>query len=160
MKTLHIIGPKKSGKTKLINFLIQQLTERGYRIGAYKHSAHLHPLDKPGSDSDSFCQSGAAPVIFESRKGVAAFFPALNEQKKRGLLEFIYKDCQIVLIESFSSAGGAKIIIQNKEDKFKDTSGIIAVVNEDGHHPRYPAFRPQSHQLVEFIIKQYLTEAK
>ena len=154
--TLHIIGPKNSGKTTLINFLIRRLTRQGLRIGAYKHSAHSHPLDKPGSDSDTFRQTGAAPVIFESADGLAVFLNPLDEDQKQDLLQFVCGNCHLVLVESFRSAQGAKIIIQSDNEEIMQTDGIVAVINKQGRHPDYPAFRPQSEQLVEFILNNFI----
>ena len=158
--TLHIIGPKNSGKTTLIKYLIRALSDRGYRIGAYKHSAHDHPLDKPGSDSDSFRQAGAHPVVFESGKGLAVFFNRLQEEQKQRLLAAVYENCDLILIESFGSARGAKIIIRNDDRELENTSDIVAVVNPQGEHAKYPAFRPQSKELVEFIVNHFLEKNK
>ncbi len=156
MKTLHIIGSKNSGKTTLINFLIEWLSARGYRIGAWKHSSHTHPLDKPGSDSDTFRRSGALPVVFESGEGCAVFFNPLPESEKSTLLRFVFKDCDLVLIESFSSASGPKIMVSGGETDINKTENILAVVNREGKHAVLPAFKPRSEALGNFVIKKLI----
>ncbi|HGY56518.1 MAG TPA: molybdopterin-guanine dinucleotide biosynthesis protein B [Caldithrix abyssi] len=152
--SLHIIGPKNSGKTTLMKFLIRKLTERGYRVGAYKHSAHSHPLDKPGSDSDSFRHSGAQPVIFESAEGMAIFFNQPAEKQKEDILRYVFKDCDLILIESFRSAPGPKIFVQTEREDNAPAGNVIAVVNEYGTHHRYPAFTPQAERIIDFIVEK------
>ena len=43
-----IVGRSQSGKTTLIEKLIPELKQRGYRIGTIKHSHHIFDFDKSG----------------------------------------------------------------------------------------------------------------
>lgn len=51
MTPIHIVGHAGCGKTTLIVDLVKNLVNKNIRVGAMKHSAHVHELDKPGKDS-------------------------------------------------------------------------------------------------------------
>lgn len=48
---VSIVAKSSSGKTTLLEGLIAELKQRGYRLAAIKHSAHGFDLDHPGTDS-------------------------------------------------------------------------------------------------------------
>ncbi len=155
---VHIVGTKKSGKTSLIEFLLEGLLARGYRIGALKHSSHSHALDKTGSDSDRFSKAGANPSAFVTHDGMAVFYRTVSEQDLQKQLPAIFSDCDLVLIESFRQAKGMKILIQDENPISDNVENILAVINEDGYHPDFPAFRHRDTGLIDFICQQVLTK--
>jgi len=154
-KVLHIVGPKNSGKTTLVTFLINELSVRGFRIGAYKHSSHQHPLDKVGSDSDQLRNAGARPSAFATAEGLALFLNATEQKDEQALLKFAYRNCDLVLVESFRSAAGKKIAIVNDQKEIKDLDGVIAVINEKGKIGTFRLFKFRSPELVDFIIQYF-----
>ncbi|MDO4556353.1 MAG: molybdopterin-guanine dinucleotide biosynthesis protein B, partial [Lachnospiraceae bacterium] len=46
-----VSGYKNSGKTTLLTHLIEELTERGYKVAVIKHDGHDFESDVPGTDS-------------------------------------------------------------------------------------------------------------
>ena len=59
----HFIGRKKcSGKTTLVTELVEQLSQRGYRVATVKHTHHHHELGTPGKDSHRHREAGAVAV--------------------------------------------------------------------------------------------------
>ncbi|MBN2366235.1 MAG: molybdopterin-guanine dinucleotide biosynthesis protein B, partial [Calditrichaeota bacterium] len=154
---VHIVGQKKSGKTALLEFLVTGFTRRGYRVGTLKHSSHQHPLDKSGSDSDRFSRAGANPSVFMTPNGVAIFYRSEPGENLNRYLSQLFSDCDLVLIEAFSQAEGPKILIQKDENDLKELDDIIAVVNNDGYHPDYTAFRPGDSKIIDFIIRTILS---
>jgi molybdopterin-guanine dinucleotide biosynthesis protein B len=138
----YFVGRKKSGKTTLLEFIIEELVKRGYRVGALKHSSHLHPLDKSGSDSERLGISGAIPSVFTTPGGLAIFCKPDDSLSPQRVLREVFSSCQIVLVESFRQHAEPKILVRTEKDDVTDLTGISAVVNMVGHHPLYPAFRP------------------
>src|SRR5262245_19760283 len=67
---LSIIGWSGAGKTTLLCRLLPELTARGVRAVAVKHSAHVHPLHKRGSDTERLATAGAEPVGFFTPQGL------------------------------------------------------------------------------------------
>ncbi len=158
LKTLHIVGPKKSGKTTLLEFLIRELRNKGLRIGALKHSSHQHPLDKEGSDSDRLRKAGGNPTIFSTPNGMAIFLDDTLGPNTEEILSTVYRDCDLVLVESFRDAPGPKIVVGDREEIPPQLANVIAVVNEHGVHSHYPAFQSQDSKLIYFIIRRFNLE--
>ena len=71
---IHIVGFKKTGKTSLVEYITKALIEKGYKVGAFKHSIHVHPLDKPNTDTDRARQAGANPTVFYTPEGISAVY--------------------------------------------------------------------------------------
>lgn len=155
LNLLHIVGPKKSGKTTLIEFLLQEFSQRGLRVGAFKHSSHPHPIDKEGSDSDRLRKAGGTPTVFSTPQGMAIFMDAPSPSCTNETLSFAYRNCDLVLVESFRDASGPKIAVEEEEENLRRLKNLIAVVNAKGTHPDLPAFKPQNTALVDFIIGRF-----
>ena len=63
---VSIVGKSKAGKTALIESLVAELKQRGYRVATIKHSPEGFELDQPGKDSWRHVQSGSDAVIISS----------------------------------------------------------------------------------------------
>jgi len=61
-----ICGWSNSGKSTLIEKLIDEYTRKGLQVAVIKHNMHHLDLDHPGKDSDRFYQAGA-DVLMQSR---------------------------------------------------------------------------------------------
>ncbi|GAB4377803.1 MAG: hypothetical protein Kow0042_26050 [Calditrichia bacterium] len=157
-RVLNIVGKKKSGKTTLIEFLIRELTARGFRVGSLKHSSHPHPLDKAGSDSDRFRLAGANPVVFATPEGMAVFLSVDNREEQNRYLQVIFRECDLIFVESLHTLDAPKIALLSGEELSMEWENIIAVVNPQGTHPQYTAFRPGDGRLVDFIQDTFLTD--
>ncbi|NOX89966.1 MAG: molybdopterin-guanine dinucleotide biosynthesis protein B [Calditrichaeota bacterium] len=150
-KCLHIVGGKKSGKTALVEWLIGGLKKKGYRVGALKHSMHNHPIDREGSDSYRMQKAGAQPTVFWTKEGVGIFFGKPDEFQIEEVLQFVYKDIDILIIESFSAAEGPKIVIDDGSGGREQFKNVIAVVSEHQPERGLPVFGKYDPQLIRFI---------
>ncbi len=67
-KVIHVVGPKKNGKTTVIEQLIPELSQRGYRVGTVKHHHSHSPIqmDHEGKDSCRHRRAGAKDVTLVS----------------------------------------------------------------------------------------------
>lgn len=157
-KTLHVVGPKKSGKTRLLEFLIGELTQRGYRVGALKHSSHHHLADKPGSDSDRLQRAGAHPTLFFTPGGLAVFGEAFSLERLNEWLMTIFRQCDLVLVESLRESPHPKIALGGMSTDSQKVENIIAGVDQTGTGMDYPVFRHNDPALVDFLLtKLHLT---
>jgi signal recognition particle GTPase len=50
-KIYHILMQSAKGKTTLLEKVIAELKQRGYRVGVIKHDAHRFEIDHEGKDS-------------------------------------------------------------------------------------------------------------
>ncbi len=159
-KILYIVGYKKSGKTTLLEFLVSEFTRRGLRAGTFKHSSHHHPVDKPGSDSDRLRQAGAQPSVFGTISGTGIYYDSLPDEKANALLEFVYRECDIVLAESFREADGPKILINPDEKSLQELKHVIACVGDKKTSGGCPVFLPGDIRLADFLIRYFRLEEK
>lgn len=117
---------RNAGKTWLAAALIGELTRRGYRVGAVKHSHHPTPPDKAGSDTELFARAGAARVVFDASNGVVERAPV-----PLSLVEAIANlrgDVDVAIVEGFrGDEVGARLHIDA-------VSGNAALTSMDGRH--------------------------
>jgi molybdopterin-guanine dinucleotide biosynthesis protein MobB len=143
VRSLQIVGRKKSGKTGLVVRLIPLLQEQGIRVGSVKHSSHPHPLDREGSDSWRHREAGSDATLAITA-AAASFHFSLPEgaAEIEGLVERYLGSLDLVLIEGWAERRGAKIELlpPDKEgnpraSRFPETDDLIAVVLSPGYRP-------------------------
>jgi molybdopterin-guanine dinucleotide biosynthesis protein B len=74
MKILTVVGTKNTGKTTLVTMIVEELTNRVYKVGTIKHTHH--DFDLEGKDTWKHRQAGAEMVV---GSGESTFF-IINEQ--------------------------------------------------------------------------------
>lgn len=100
-----------SGKTALIERIIEELKRRGRKVAAIKHSQHIQPLDKEGKDTYRFAQRGADRVMLFSQSCLFLY-------EQRGpdldyLINIATRGVDIVIIEGFKQGPFKKIEVFN-----------------------------------------------
>lgn len=156
-KVIHIIGDKNSGKTHLIEVLIRQISDLGYRVGAFKHSSHSHPIDKPKSDSDRMRNAGAEPVVFFSKDGMAVFYHNTNKMEIDQIIDLFFYNCDLVIVESLRSTKNPKVIITDSKESINPKDNIFAVISNRKMKGPYPVIDKRNlGQLVDDIINKLL----
>ena len=142
MKRLHIVGGKNHGKTTLIVELVKELNGRGQTVGTIKHTHHQHELDVPGKDSYRHRTAGAKTVGILSPTMTAIFMPGDNTsptgEDRYSLLEPMFEQCRLVLVEGDSRATAPKIEVWRSElgtlPLAASDQSILAIVT-DGEPP-------------------------
>ena len=112
---VSFVAKSGTGKTTLLEQVIAELKQRGYRVGAIKHDAHRFDIDHPGKDSHRLTEAGADTMLISSPEKLAlvkrhAASPPLEE-----LLATYFGDVDIVLTEGFKKSGLPKIEVHRKE---------------------------------------------
>lgn len=102
MRTIAVVGSKKTGKTTIIEALTKELTRRGYKVATVKHIPEPDfTIDKKGKDTWRFAQSGARTIIGISSEEIAT----IEKTNTKGIqLNDILKRCagnDVVVIEGF-----------------------------------------------------------
>ena len=152
---LLIVGKRHSGKTSTIEFLIRELSEYGLKVGALKHSSHQHDFDKKGSDSDRYRNSGAVPSAFSTPDGCAVFLNGNQKSEQTKVLNLVFEECDIVLIESFQNVKGPKVWIRSDQEMDNIPNETIAIIDPQIDHVNIPVFNFDDKTLVGFIIKYF-----
>ena len=106
---VSIVGRSKSGRTTLLEKMVRELKQRGYRVGTVKH--HSHPgfeLDRPGKDTWRHAEAGSDHVVIAAPDKVAS----IRRVDREPTLEEIsatMTDVDVVLTEGYLRSGKYKI---------------------------------------------------
>lgn len=122
-----VIGWSGSGKTTLITRLIQILTQRGYHVGAIKHTHHDFEIDRPGKDSFAMKIAGAAKVALLSPHKFALISDLPGQLPIEELISRYFGDVQLVLAEGFKHTELPKILVGEAPSPL-EVSNLLATV--------------------------------
>jgi len=163
-KVLLIVGYKKVGKTTLIEKLIPELVNRGYRVGTVKHHHSDFPvtLDTAGTDTWRHRQAGAASVALATPTDIATFRDSDGSISLDRILASLGAT-DIVLVEGFHEEARAKIevLAERKEEPLCKIDGnLIAFVTPSAHPSAVPTFTPNNIKpLADLIEREILGRA-
>ena len=127
-----VIGWKDSGKTTLVERLIEEFTIRGYVVSAIKHAHHTFEIDHKYRDSYKFRSAGARRTAVVSRNRWAMIHE-LRDEDEPSLDEIIEHigSCDLILVEGYKGAPFAKIEARGKAMRDQplapDDSHIVAI---------------------------------
>ena len=100
-----------SGKTYIIELLIAELTKRGLKVAAVKHSGHMPEFDIKGKDTYRYKKSGASRIMIFSPHGMMLYDN--SEQSAREIAEQAGKGMNVVLVEGYKDGPFPKIEVYN-----------------------------------------------
>ncbi|MBN2334261.1 molybdopterin-guanine dinucleotide biosynthesis protein B [Candidatus Bathyarchaeota archaeon] len=127
-KTVAVVGYKDSGKTRVVEALVNELTGRGRRVGTLKHTAEDTGFDTPGKDTARHREAGSKATAILHDNAAAIFIDdhvsVADAVKALGHLD-------ILIIEGFKTLDThARILVPRKdEDVGKLSNGLeIAAV--------------------------------
>jgi len=109
-----IVGWKDSGKTTLMERLIEEFTLQGICVSAIKHAHHAFDIDHKDRDSYKFRSAGARRTAIVSRNRWAMIHE-LRSEDEPPLDEIIdhIGQCDLILIEGYKNAEFDKIEVRN-----------------------------------------------
>lgn len=115
MKVFGIVGWKNTGKTGLMERLVQHFTGQGLTVSTIKHTHHLVDLDQPGTDSYRHRSAGAQEVLLASSARYAVMHE-LREAPEPSLDDLLdrLRPVDLVLVEGYKTAPHAKIETHRK----------------------------------------------
>ncbi len=127
---MGITGVKNSGKTTLMEKLIQALSARGLKVASIKHDAHQFVADTPGTDSYRHKAAGAfASVIFDQDKFLLVKDGSFNVPD---MFPF-FEGADIVLIEGAKQTPYPKLEVLrkgNSEIPITPSDQLIALMTD------------------------------
>ena len=132
---IGVVGLKKSGKTTLIESIIQELTKRGYRVATAKHvNQKGFSMDTKGKDTWRHSAAGANPVISVSDIETAILIKDGAQRFSLDRLLSFTPETDIMVLEGFSwfvlsdEQVGKILCVRNREeyeDLRKKTKGEV-----------------------------------
>jgi molybdopterin-guanine dinucleotide biosynthesis protein B len=116
-----VVGWKNSGKTTLMERLIEELTRRGYAVSVIKHAHEKFEIDHPGRDSFKLREAGAAEVALSSPRRFA-LMRELGGAPEMSFAEVLSHigPCDLVLVEGFKRENFPKIEIRREGASSRD----------------------------------------
>ena len=108
IQLLSFVGKSGVGKTTLIEKLVTELKQRGYRIAVVKHHAHTTPIDGRGKDSWRFAEAGASVAVVSSPVEIARFERVTRELTLDEIASRI-QDVDLIVTEGFKREAAPKI---------------------------------------------------
>lgn len=155
---ISIVGKSKSGKTTLLESLIVELKQRGYKVAVIKHAGENFELDKKDKDSWRLTQAGSEIVAISSADKVAVIKQTENDLSPRELSRFIGWDYDLILTEGFKQNNAPKIEVHRQEqgkELLCSTQELLAVVTDELLDINVPQFsRDAIQELADLIEKQ------
>jgi molybdopterin-guanine dinucleotide biosynthesis protein B len=156
---LCFVGRSNSGKTTLIERLIPELIQAGYRVATIKHAGHGFDLDTEGKDSWRHKRAGASAVIVVSKGSLAMFSDVEDDIKVEELRDrFVDRQIDLIIAEGWKSEGYPKVVVIRDQVGEVPISpdGLLAVVSNKPVNLAAPCLHPDDIQgLTELIIRQF-----
>jgi len=119
MKIIGVVGWKNSGKTTLIEKLINEFNSRSLTVSTIKHSHHNFSVDKRGTDSFRHFNAGTQETILSSKKKWIKFSRQLSVSKPN--LPYLITQISpvdIVIVEGFKDCDHIKLeVVDSLSDR-------------------------------------------
>jgi molybdopterin-guanine dinucleotide biosynthesis adapter protein len=139
---LSFIGESGAGKTALLVELIKELTVRGYRVGAVKHTRAGFALDPRGKDSARFKKAGARTVLLISPASLGLISDHGEKLSPARAAAMFFKDADIVLVEGWKESSLPKVLVSGAVTPPRGIKNIVAEIGKRGTVRHVPLFSP------------------
>ncbi|MDN7228014.1 molybdopterin-guanine dinucleotide biosynthesis protein B [Planococcus sp. N064] len=137
VNVLQIVGFKNSGKTTLMNQLIERAQTSGRKVSAIKHHGHGGKPELPPKETDStqFLASGAASSLVYGDGLVQMHLEEPEADLERFIRFSLLANPDLILIEGFKAASYPKIVLVRSQEDWRELgalSNIQLVIVHDG----------------------------
>jgi molybdopterin-guanine dinucleotide biosynthesis adapter protein len=159
MRIFGIIGWKNSGKTGLLERLVEHITDRGFSVSTMKHAHHSFDIDHKGKDSYRHRKAGAHQVLLssDSRWVLMTEFEKTTELEMDVLLSKM-NPVDLILVEGFKANDHLKIetyrAVTKQNPLAKLDKQIKAIATKDKVDLSIPIFDlDDTKSIADFILK-------
>ena len=142
---VSVIGKSKSGKTTLLEKLIQELKSRGYRVATIKHVPQGVSFNEPGKDSWRHLQAGSEVASFSSSDKIVLIKPVAQNPTLDEIAHLLGEDFDLILTEGFKQENAPKIEVHHKDagPPLKNIKKLIAIVTDEPLETKARQFSPE-----------------
>ena len=133
MNIIGVVGWKNTGKTTLIEKLINEFNKRNFSVSTIKHSHHNFSVDKQGTDSYRHFNAGTKETILASEQKWIKFSRQKSNSKTNlpYLIEQIIP-VDIVIVEGFKDSDHKKVEVvdsmSGRKPLFEGDSTICGLI--------------------------------
>ncbi len=108
-----IYGYQDSGKTVMVEKVVEALAKKGYQVASVKHSPHRKSVDSEGKDTWRHWKAGSDPVVFSSDSETAIIkHSKMDAEKIAGILRTEFNP-DVIIIEGFKEGDFPKVALGN-----------------------------------------------
>ena len=160
---VSIVGKSKSGKTTLLEKLVQELKSRSYRVATIKHIPQEVNFDEPGKDSGRHLQAGSEATAVSSPDKIVLVKPVAQEATIDEVASFLGEDYDIILAEGFERGSAPKIEVHRKDGGalIQGLKKLIAIVTDEPLETRARQFSPEDiSALADLLEKGFVKPQK
>lgn len=162
---VSFISKKNSGKTTLLEKLIPEIKNRGYRVGTVKHDTHGFEIDHEGKDTWRHKQAGAATVVISSPWKLSLIKDTAVEASLDEIVAAYFQDVDIVITEGFKKERKPQIEVFRRAehaaplDPEVRKGPLVAVVSDVTIDLGVPCFDINDIKpLADFIERRFLKQ--
>ncbi len=146
---VYIVGKKGSGKTKLIEELLEEMRGRGIKVSTIKHAPKGFDFEKD-KDTDRHMRAGSLFTALISDEGGFIEWRGRKEPEEIGRL---LDESEIILVEGYKSKKGFKIeVTRDGEIVSGDMDAIVTDLEMDIPVPVFK--RGDIKGIADFIISR------
>jgi len=160
---VSIVAKSKSGKTTLIERLVQELKSRSYRVATIKHIPQEVNFDEPGKDSGRHLQAGSEATAVSSPDKIVLVRPVAQEATIDEVASLLGEDYDIILAEGFERGSAPKIEVHRKDGGalIEGLKKLIAIVTDEPLETRARQFCPEDiGALADLLEKGFIKPQK
>lgn len=111
---VSVVGKSDVGKTTLLEKLLKEAKQRGWRVATVKHDVHGFDMDKPGKDTWRHAQAGADMVVISSPHKIA-ILESVDEDKDLDEVLSRIHGVDLIFTEGYRRANKSKIEVFRSE---------------------------------------------
>jgi molybdopterin-guanine dinucleotide biosynthesis protein MobB len=164
IKAVSFVAKSGTGKTTMLEKVIAELKQRGYRVGVIKHDAHRFEIDYPGKDSWRLTQAGADTMLVSSPEKLALIKKHPEPPSVDELIATYFSDVDLILTEGFKKSGLPKIEVHRRERSAtlicrgeEHDPTLVAVVSDSPLELDVPILDiNNTKQVADFVEKQFI----
>ena len=139
---ISFVGYSNSGKTTFLVKLINDLKQRGYKVGVIKHDGHDFIIDYPQTDTWQHREAGADTVCIASATKLALVKQTAQPACIDDLMQY-FEDVDIILTEGFKQESKPQIEVNRAGiEPLGRKHNTIAVIADRTLYPDILHFSP------------------
>ena len=152
-----VSGIKNTGKTRLIERLLPELTAHGLHTAVIKHDGHRFEPDRPGTDSFRFLSAGAVgTVVFDVEKYQLVRRVSVGEDA----LIAQFPEADLILLEGFKHSRFPKLELLRagvSEKPVCHPAARLAFVSDaEAPEPGFPCFSPDDTEALAGTLRDFV----
>lgn len=137
-----VAGKSNSGKTTLLEKLIREAKQRGWRVATLKHDVHGFVMDQPGKDTWRHAQAGADVVAISSPHRIAILESVAEDQPLEEVLARI-QGVDVIFTEGYKYGDKPKIEVFRSavhQVLFSNPEELLAIASDIAFDNGIPSF--------------------